>query len=342
MPIAAVDLFCGAGGLTCGLRRGGVTVRAGVDADPACAHPYSHNNQAEFLLKKIEDVTGDMLKRFYRPGEIKLLAGCAPCQPFSSYTQGRDHTQDAKWHLLYHFGRVVRELHPDLVTMENVLNLEEQQVFKDFVQTLEDLEYTVSHWKVACQEYGLPQQRQRLVLLASQFGPVELKRPDNVATVTVRDVLSGLEPLEAGQTSERDPLHKASLLSPLNMERIKASRPGGTWRDWPEEMRAACHIKESGKTYPSVYGRMSWDEPSPTITTQFFGFGNGRFGHPEQDRGLSLREGAILQTFPGDYEFVPAGQPVHMKVMGRLIGNAVPVRLGEIIAESLQEHVQEA
>ncbi len=283
-----------------------------------------------------------MLDHFFRPGEIRLLAGCAPCQPFSTYTQGVDHTRDDKWQLLRHFGRLVGELRPDLVTMENVLNLEKQEVFKTFVHDLEEMGYAVNYRKVSCHEYGLPQRRQRLVLLASRSGPVELKLPEYMESTTVRDVLADLEPLEAGQASPHDPLHKASLLSPLNLKRIRASVPGGTWRDWPERLRAECHIKDSGRSYPGVYGRMRWDEPAPTITTQFYGFGNGRFGHPEQDRALSLREGAVLQTFPRDYEFIPAGQTAHMKVMGRLIGNAVPVRLGEIIAESLREHVAAA
>ena len=123
------------------------------------------------------------------------------------------------------------------------------------------------------------------------------------------------------------------------MKRIEASRPGGTWRDWKATLVADCHKKISGKTYASVYGRMCWDEPAPTITTQFFGFGNGRFGHPEQNRAISLREGAILQSFPKNYMFTPPGEPIHKKSVGRLIGNAVPVQLGEVIGLSILEHV---
>lgn len=136
-----------------------------------------------------------------------------------------------------------------------------------------------------------------------------------------------------------DPLHQTATLSPTNLLRIRASKPGGTWRDWDPELVATCHRKRSGKTYPSVYGRMSWDEPAPTVTTQFFGFGNGRFGHPEQDRAISLREGAILQSFPKNYRFVKPGEPIHFSILGRLIGNAVPVKLGEAIGRSLVAHV---
>jgi len=137
-----------------------------------------------------------------------------------------------------------------------------------------------------------------------------------------------------------DPLHQASELSPLNLKRIRASKAGGTWRDWDKDLVAACHKKKTGKTFPSVYGRMAWDQPSPTMTTQFFGFGNGRFGHPRQNRAISLREGAILQSFPRNYKFVAEGDPVYIKTIGRLIGNAVPVKLGEAIGKSIMRHVQ--
>jgi DNA (cytosine-5)-methyltransferase 1 len=123
------------------------------------------------------------------------------------------------------------------------------------------------------------------------------------------------------------------------MERMRASKPGGTWRDWPSHLVAECHRKPTGKTYPGVYARMAWDEPSPTLTTQFYGFGNGRYGHPEQDRAISLREGAILQGFPKRYSFVKKGEPVHFKVLGRLIGNAVPVTLGRVIGKSVKAHL---
>jgi DNA (cytosine-5)-methyltransferase 1 len=129
-------------------------------------------------------------------------------------------------------------------------------------------------------------------------------------------------------------------LSKINLERIKESLPGGSWKDWREELRADCHRKESGGTYGSVYARMEWDKLAPTITTQFFGFGTGRFGHPEQDRALSIREGAILQTFPKEYKFLPTDSPVELKSLGRYIGNAVPVRLGEIIGQSIIKHLE--
>jgi DNA (cytosine-5)-methyltransferase 1 len=129
----------------------------------------------------------------------------------------------------------------------------------------------------------------------------------------------------------RIPYTPPPLLTPINMKRMKASLPGGSWRDWPKDLLAPCHVREGGKGYTPVYGRMSWDAPSPTITTQFYNYGSGRFGHPEQDRALSLREGALLQSFPPEWEFVPPGTPVQTTATGRAIGNAVPPALAKSI-----------
>jgi DNA (cytosine-5)-methyltransferase 1 len=130
-------------------------------------------------------------------------------------------------------------------------------------------------------------------------------------------------------------------LNDLNLKRIRQSQPGGTWRDWDEELLSPCHKKKSGKSYSGVYARMSRDNLAPTITTQFYNYGTGRFGHPEQDRALSLREGALLQTFPPDYEFIDPKMKIYFKSIGTQIGNAVPVRLGYIIGISIIEHIKE-
>jgi len=152
--------------------------------------------------------------------------------------------------------------------------------------------------------------------------------------------IGNIETIKAGSSSKEDRLHKSAALSKINLKRIRESVPGGSWRDWDEELRTACHRKESGSTYSSVYARMKWNKPSPTITTQFFSFGTGRFGHPEQDRALSIREGAILQTFPKKYKFMLTSSPVELKRLGRYIGNAVPVRLGEIIGRTIVKHLK--
>lgn len=340
--ISAVDLFCGAGGLTHGLEKSGITVNLGIDIDPVCEYPYSVNNKAEFLLKSVDDVEASELLDAYNGADLKLLAGCAPCQIFSSYNQ-KAGSSDKRWWLLLQFLRLIRETDPDLVTMENVPGLIDQDIFKKFVGDLEKRDYHVDYQVVNCTEYGLPQQRNRLVLLASRLGPIELLSPKKFKRKpkTVKEAIGKLPSIEAGEIASTDPLHQSPSLSEINYKRILVSKPGGTWRDWPEEIVADCHKKKSGKTYPSVYGRMSWDEPAPTITTQFFGFGNGRFGHPEQNRAISLREGAILQSFPKNYKFTAPREPIRKKILGRLIGNAVPVKLGEVIGKSILKHVTE-
>ncbi|MBQ8035961.1 MAG: DNA cytosine methyltransferase [Proteobacteria bacterium] len=339
--ISAVDLFCGAGGLTCGLKKSGIDVIAGVDVDSCCEYSYSHNNHACFINKSINDVLGKDINALFVKNTVRLMAGCAPCQTFSTYNQKANSTDD-RWWLLLEFARLVREVQPELVTMENVPRLMEQDVFDIFVKNLEFDGYCVNFQIVHCANYGMPQHRSRMVLIASKFGEVQLLTPEEFGNPqsTVKDVIGNLEPLRDGECSPNDPLHQCSKLSPLNLKRIRASRPGGTWRDWPKELVAECHKKEIGKGYGSVYARMEWDKPSPTITTQFYGYGNGRFGHPEQDRALSLREGAILQGFPMDYQFVKPGEPICMKMLGKMIGNAVPVTLGEIIGKSLVKHVK--
>ncbi len=339
--ICCVDLFCGVGGLTHGLIKGGVRVVAGVDLDPQCRFPYEKNNDSIFIERDVSKLSSNDLIEMFGDAKLRLLAGCAPCQPFSTYSRKSHRVrQDRKWGLVADFGRLVKETQPDFVTMENVPQLLNHQVFKDFLEDLKG--YEIWYSVVGCVDYGVPQTRRRLVLIASRLGTIELLPPNSSVNrnATVRQAISDLPALAAGCSDPNDPLHTASSLSELNLRRIKASKPGGTWRDWDESLLAQCHRKKSGQNYSSVYGRMEWDAPSPTITTQCFGYGNGRFGHPEQDRAISLREAAILQTFPEDYCFLAPGEPVRFDKLGRLIGNAVPVRIGEIVAQSLLEHLQ--
>ena len=340
--IKAIDLFCGAGGLTRGLEAAGIEVLTGVDIDPACEYPFTANNRASFLLKSVEEISGSDFTKSLKGASLTLLAGCAPCQPFSTYSRGKAGPADKRWNLLSQFARLVKEVDPDLVTMENVPLLQRQAVFAKFVTHLKEDGFSVFHKIVDCADYGVPQHRQRLVLLASKHGPIEMIGPTvkSECYKTVRDAIEEMTALKAGEMYDDDPLHQSSELSPLNLKRIRASKAGGTWRDWDKDLVAKCHKKKTGKTYPSVYGRMAWDEPSPTMTTQFFGFGNGRFGHPHQNRAISLREGAILQSFSRNYKFVKKNEPVYVKTIGRLIGNAVPVKLGRAIGKSIMRHIQ--
>lgn len=295
--IGAVDLFCGVGGLTYGLRTAGIDVVAGFDLDSSCQYAYDANN-----------------------GKDK---------------KHREKHKD--WGLLAQFGRLVREVQPDYVSMENVPELEKESIFSGFLNTLKESGYSVEYSVVKAEEYGVPQHRRRLILLASRNGSISLIDPtnDNAHAVTVRQAIGALPAVSAGGSCRGDSLQTASALSELNLKRIKASTPNGTWRDWPEDLRLDCHKKAAGQTYPAVYGRMAWDETSPTITTQFYMYGTGRFGHPEQNRALTLREGAVLQSFPQDYKFIRPGEKISKKAVARHIGNAVPPKLGEAVGKSI-------
>lgn len=341
MTYGVVDLFCGVGGLTCGLEKAGLDVVAGYDLDSSCEYTYTHNNNAIFINKNIEQVTGKEIRQLLRGYDVKILAGCAPCQPFSRHQKDKKNRSKHKdWKLLYQFGRLVQEVNPHIVSMENVPELENEQVFKDFVAGLETLGYQVTYKVVNAADYGVPQRRKRLLLLASKKKKINFIQPTHKTAVTVREIIGDLPPVAAGEQNAEDNLHITATLSETNIRRIQHSIPGGTWRDWPEELILECHKKASGQSYSSVYGRMRWDDVAPTITTQFIGYGTGRFGHPVQDRALTLREGAMIQTFPQNYSFVPQGDEVVLKNVARHIGNAVPPRLGEIIGLSIKAHCE--
>lgn len=345
MKTSAIDLFCGIGGLSYGLKKAGIPVVAGVDLDKACQYAYEQNVKADFLAKDISKLKGAEIQRKYWSDdeEVKILAGCAPCQPFSTHSNKvKNKKQTKKWRLISEFKRVVKETSPDIVTMENVPNLANQRIFKNFVTFLEESGYFVSYSNVYCPDYGIPQKRRRLVLLASKFGEISLipKTHSEENYVTLKDAIGDLPPVEAGEVCESDPFHKTTKLSEINLRRMKASKPNGTWLDWSDDLKLACHTKDTGSTYKAVYGRMSWDEPSSTITTQFYNFGTGRFGHPEQNRALTLREAAILQTFPKDYKFYESEDAIYIKRLGVYIGNAVPVDLGFVIGKSIKQHLE--
>lgn len=341
-----VDLFCGIGGLSYGFRQENFDVVAGVDADSTCKFAFEKNNDAVFIDEKIENVSSEMITELFKEKDIKILVGCAPCQPFSSYMFKDSEKKDNKWTLLYEFSRLIKDTEPDIISMENVpqlMNFKKAPVLRDFIKSLEELKYHVSYSIVYCPAYGIPQNRKRFVLLASKLGPINLISPTHSAKeyVTVRDAIGSLPALSDGENDPSDGLHKARKLSPINQERIRCTPYGGGWKDWPQHLILDCHKKDGGKTYMSVYGRMKWEEPSPTITTHCTGYGNGRFGHPEQHRAITLREAALLQTFPMTYEFFPKEKVAPSATIARQIGNAVPVELGRVIAKSIKTHLAE-
>lgn len=346
LPVEVVDLFCGIGGLSYGLSLAGLDVVSGYDLDKTCAYAYESNTGAKFFYQDIAKLEADEVLRQYSAEGIRILAGCAPCQPFSSYAFKNKEKDASKYDLLYEFGRIIKEVKPHIVTMENVPQIaafREKDVLGDFVNLLEAQGYRVSVSVVYCPDYGIPQTRKRLVLLASRFGDIALLPPTNKPEeyVTTADVIGKLPALMAGEADPSDPLHRAKALSPLNQERMRLTPYGGSWKDWPKELQLECHKKASGQTFGSVYGRMRWEKPAPTMTTQCTGWGNGRFGHPEQNRAITPREAALIQTFPASYRFFVNEDAVPITTASRYIGNAVPPRLGEVIGMSIVNHLKE-
>jgi DNA (cytosine-5)-methyltransferase 1 len=331
-----VDLFCGVGALSHGLKRAGLKIVAGYDLDARCKHAFEKNNDAEFFARDVAKLTAQEIRSHYSGKAPSVLAGCAPCQPFSTYKQRYD--EDPRWNLIANFADIAVEIAPDFVTMENVpalLKYKKGLVFDRFCSRLRNAGYQVESTIAKCEEFGVPQKRRRLVVIASKSASLIPLTPTHKSFLSVRDVICNLPKLAAGESDPSDPLHTAASLSKMNLRRIRYSIPGGTWRDWPQELLATCHRRPTGKTYTGVYARMLWDEPSPTITTQCYGYGNGRFGHPEQNRAISLREAAILQSFPDDYSFLPPNERFSFSECGRWIGNAVPVKLAEAIGRAI-------
>ncbi|WP_345454512.1 DNA cytosine methyltransferase [Deinococcus aluminii] len=351
--VVAVDLFCGIGGLTHGLVEEGIEVVAGYDLDPTCRYAYEKNNRgAVFYDQDVVQLQAEALRSHYPEGAVRVLVGCAPCQPFSAVAAKNLKDKEVaerepEWEPLRAFGRLIAELRPDVVSMENVTRLANREkfpVYGEFLDGLRAAGYEVTEYRPFGPKYGIPQTRRRLVVFASRFGKVKLAPPTHSKEeyVGVGKVLAELPKLEHGQTDPTDRIHMVSKLSDINYRRAKESRPGGTWRDWPEDLWLECHKRPSGHSFPTVYGRMELNKPSPTLTTQFYKIGTGRFVHPTQHRGLSLREGAILQTFPPGYDFVDPKKPVSFSELGRHIGNAVPPRLGQVIAQSISSHLRQA
>jgi len=355
MDIAAVDLFCGAGGLTCGLERAGIAVEAGVDIDGDSRYPYEQNTNADFTNAKIEPLAQhpERVKRLYPwNADVTVLGACAPCQPYSTmgHARGTDTEDHDKWGLLNAIREIVEYVEPDIVVTENVLQVRDDEVYLRFEGRLKELGYAINtddNKSVYCPEYGIPQKRKRWVMVAAKDCQIQLPEPlytDESMYPTVRDAIGHLPSLQAGEQHPDFELHRARSLSETNLERIRNMKPGGDWTLWEERgldhLLADCHKKDSGRSYKSPYSRMRPDEPAPTITTQFYNYGSGRFGHynTEQNRALSVLEGALLQTFPQDYEFYEAWNDVGIKSLGQLIGNAVPPRLGEVVGHAICEH----
>lgn len=347
--VKVVDLFCGVGGLSHGLMLEGFEIVAGVDNDRTCKHAFEKNNGARFIERDIARFTPTELAALFGDASVRVLIGCAPCQPYSSLNRRDLSPVQARerWYPLHRFITLIKKVKPEIVSMENVPDLANEkkyEIFAKFMGALRELDYQISFRVVDASRYGVPQKRLRLVLLASRLGTIKLvnETHGDDDLVTVRQAISGLPPLEEGAVDSNDPLHRSSRLSELNKRRVKATPvDGGSAKSWPTDLIPNCYRRASGKSYMStVYGRMRWDSPAPTMTTHCTTLGTGRFGHPEQDRAISLREAARIQSFPDYFEFCSDGD-VPIRDTARHIGNAVPVLLGRVIGKSVKQHIRQ-
>lgn len=331
----AVDFFCGAGGLTRGLIDAEIEVLVGIDADATAAETYESNNGVPFLQADMRTLSCRTLDAFgvrRRRGEPLLFAGCAPCQPFS-YLNRSDDKRDQD--LLEVFGKLVREYRPDFVLAENVPGIRRTPAFECFTTHLRSAGYDVLDRVLDAKRFGVPQTRRRLVIVGSLRGAVSLPPETHGGGLepygTVRGTIERFPKLRAGESAGDVPNHVASPVSPTNLERLRRTPPdGGSRSAWDRDarLRLPCYADHRG--HEDVYGRMWWDRPAPTLTTKFTSITNGRFGHPEQDRALTPREGAALQSFADDYIFYGT-----CKHVARHVGNAVPPQLARQLGDHL-------
>lgn len=332
----AIDLFCGCGGLTYGMRNAGVRVLAGFDTDTKMKSIYEGNNSdSEFKIKDIRDVTSDeVIGIFDHHKGPRIIAGCAPCQPFSKINR-KGGTRHKDYSLMDEFSRLVREVKPDGVLMENVQNfpVHGKQIWNYFLESLEKAGLRYSWGIVDAARFGVPQHRLRFVLLAAKekptipqgtFGPHGV-RP----YVTVMDAISDLPSIDSGYRDSSKLQHSCKSLSLDNLKRLELTPiDGGSREDIPRKYWISTHKIHIG--HSDTYGRMAWNKPAPTLTCRCVSISNGRFAHPVQNRGISIREAARLQSFPDLYIF-----PVSLEHAQKCIGNAVPPLMAEQLTRSL-------
>lgn len=353
-PLKVIDLFSGCGGSALGFQQAGFIVKVAVDVNQNASESFRLNfPDAEVIASDISYVTGsDLLKAAgVSSGNDVVIIACPPCQGFSTARRKSEGMSDPRNTLIYEFLRLLEEVKPYAFVMENVPGLANgigKPIFLNILQRLKELGYYTVHGIVDTADYGVPQRRKRLVLLGTNDPKIRLTFPKQTnqdpdltdryldSWNTVRSAIEDLPAIRAGEKSKNDQLHRASRLAEINLRRM-ANTPhdGGGRLSWPEELILECHKKVTG--YKDIYGRMKWDYPSPTITGGCVMISKGRFGHPEQDRAISLREAARLQTFPDSYIF--AG---NVGQIAAQLGNAVPPLLTKKIAESLAQAIQES
>lgn len=335
----AIDIFSGAGGLSQGLKQAGFDVRAAIESNEVFAESYKLNHSDTSLsISDIKDVDPQKLleELLLEPGELDLLAGCPPCQGFSTIgTRNRGEINDPRNELVFEIVRFAKVFQPKTIMMENVPVLASDSRLAEVVKELESLGYSVDVKVLNMIHYGVPQTRKRMILLASRIGSIEVKTEERESeqVVTVRDTIGSLPSVESSndalhnyQTRRSDHINTLISLVPVN---------GGSRTDLPKKYHLECHAKTSG--FKDVYGRMAWDQPAPTITCGCISPSKGRFLHPQENRAITLREAALLQTFPVDYQFSFASGRSGVATM---IGNALPPLFIEYHAKYLKEHIE--
>jgi DNA (cytosine-5)-methyltransferase 1 len=332
--VSVIDFFSGCGGTSAGFRQAGLGIAGAIDHDHDSAATFQTNfHEANVIDRDIRDVSADEVHAMV-PDGVRLFAGCAPCQPFSRHNKYQSDA-DPRRNLLQVFQQFVTTLHPEFVVVENVPGLQNRSThgpLDNFLRALTDHGYETKVSVLRALEFGVPQERKRLVIVASRLGVPMLPRATHVVTkrpaCTVRKAIGHLRPLDDGGVDGLDPDHAAMRLSPANKTRIRATPEGGDRRNWDQSLVSDCHLVHGGHT--DAYGRMWWDRPASGLTTRCLSYSNGRFGHPEQDRAVSLREAALLQTFPSSFRFKGS-----LTSRGRQVGNAVPPLMARKIAQAL-------
>lgn len=334
--LKAIDFFCSAGGVTCGFKQAGINVLGGIDIDINCQETYEKNNRAKFLLADVSNLNVKEVGRFFkirRNQRNLIFVGCSPCQYYSNITTDKSKSEKTRL-LLEDFQEFVEYYRPGYVFIENVpgLDTNPNSPIERFKSFLHSEGYKFDDGVLNSKHFGVPQNRKRYVLLASRI-KTKIRMPigDKSKIKTVREAIGDFTKfpkIEAGNTDSSDFQHTTARLSQVNLERIRTTKHnGGDRREWPIGMQPKCYDSHDG--HYDVYGRMFWDKPAPTITTRFNSYSNGRYGHPEQNRAISLREGAVLQSFPITYKFHSKSQVT----IAKMIGNAVPPLLAKRIGQ---------
>jgi DNA (cytosine-5)-methyltransferase 1 len=337
--LKAVDFFCSIGGVSLGFKMAGIEVLGGIDIDISCKETYEKNIRAKFLPADVSNLDKKEVGKFFkirRNQNNLVFSGCSPCQYYSNIKTDKTKSCSTRL-LLADFQEFVDYYRPGYVFIENVpgLDTKSESPLGRFKAFLKENGYIFDDDLLNAKYFGVPQNRLRYVLIASRVkDKVKLPAGDKENVRTVKDAIGDpvkFPLIEHGNIDESAFLHTSARLYPINLKRIKCTpHNGGSRLDWKDNsLQPACYRNHDGHT--DVYGRMHWDKPAPTITTRFVSYSNGRYGHPEQDRAISLREGATLQSFPEDFIFYSNSQGT----VAKMIGNAVPPKLAEAIGKSI-------